>query len=63
MGFDAPDIVWSQCQSTLQSELPEQQYNTWIRPLKIKYFQEDQGGRRRLTTLDRSSLGGLRDHL
>ena len=43
MGFDAPDIVWSQCQNTLQSELPEQQYNTWIRPLKIKYFQEDQG--------------------
>jgi chromosomal replication initiator protein len=42
MGFDAPDIVWSQCQNTLQSELPEQQYNTWIRPLKIKYFQEDQ---------------------
>ncbi len=41
MGFDAPDIVWSQCQNTLQSELPEQQYNTWIRPLKIKYFQED----------------------
>ena len=42
MGFDSPDIVWSQCQNTLQSELPEQQYNTWIRPLKIKYFQEDQ---------------------
>jgi len=42
MGFDAPDIVWSQCQNALQSELPEQQYNTWIRPLKIKYFKEDQ---------------------
>ena len=41
MGFDAPEIVWSQCQSQLQNELPEQQYNTWIRPLKIKYFDAD----------------------
>jgi len=39
MGFDASEIVWSQCQTQLQSELPEQQYNTWIRPLKLKYFQ------------------------
>jgi chromosomal replication initiator protein len=41
MGFDAPEIVWSQCQSQLQNELPEQQYNTWIRPLKLKYFDAD----------------------
>ena len=41
MGFDAPEIVWSQCQSQLQNELPEQQYNTWIRPLKLKYFDVD----------------------
>jgi len=41
MGFDAPEIVWSQCQNQLQSELPEQQYNTWIRPLKLKYLQGD----------------------
>ena len=41
MGFDAPEIVWSQCQSQLQNELPEQQYNTWIRPLKLKYFDSD----------------------
>ena len=41
MGFDAPKIVWSQCQSQLQNELPEQQYNTWIRPLKLKYFDAD----------------------
>ena len=41
MGFDAPEIVWSQCQSQLQNELPEQQYNTWIRPLKLKYFDTD----------------------
>ena len=42
MGIDVPESVWSQCQSQLRNELPEQQYNTWIRPLKIKYFQEDQ---------------------
>ena len=41
MGFDAPEIVWSQCQTQLQNELPEQQYNTWIRPLKLKYFDGD----------------------
>lgn len=41
MGFDAPEIVWSQCQTQLQNELPEQQYNTWIRPLKLKYFDVD----------------------
>ncbi|MGB2241966.1 MAG: chromosomal replication initiator protein DnaA [Porticoccaceae bacterium] len=41
MGFDAPEIVWSQCQTQLQNELPEQQYNTWIRPLKLKYFDSD----------------------
>lgn len=41
MGFDAPEIVWSQCQKQLQNELPEQQYNTWIRPLKLKYFDSD----------------------
>jgi chromosomal replication initiator protein len=41
MGFEAPEIVWSQCQSQLQNELPEQQYNTWIRPLKLKYFDAD----------------------
>ena len=35
MGFDAPESVWSQCQSQLQNELPEQQYNTWIRPLTL----------------------------
>ena len=35
MGFDVPETVWSQCQSQLRSELPEQQYNTWIRPLIV----------------------------
>lgn len=43
MGFNAPESVWSQCQSRLQSELPEQQYNTWIRPLTIKHLSGSYG--------------------
>ena len=35
MGFNVPESVWSQCQSQLRDELPEQQYNTWIRPLTV----------------------------
>ena len=35
MGFDVPNSVWSRCQSQLRDELPEQQYNTWIRPLTV----------------------------
>ena len=30
--------IWQQCLACLQDELPSQQFNTWIRPLKI---QED----------------------
>jgi chromosomal replication initiator protein len=26
--------LWSRCVSTLQAELPEQQFNTWVRPLQ-----------------------------
>ena len=29
-------MVWAECQTMLRSELPEQQYNTWIRPLTIQ---------------------------
>ena len=43
MGFDAPQSVWSQCQSQLQSELPEQQYNTWIRPLTLNQYETGYG--------------------
>jgi chromosomal replication initiator protein len=28
-------VVWQQCLACLQDELPSQQYNTWIRPLKV----------------------------
>lgn len=31
-----PESVWSNCLHRLQSELPEQQFNTWIRPLKVE---------------------------
>ncbi|MCP5121235.1 MAG: chromosomal replication initiator protein DnaA [Pseudomonadales bacterium] len=29
-----PEVVWQQCVNRLQDELPSQQFNTWIRPLK-----------------------------
>jgi chromosomal replication initiator protein len=29
----AHDSLWAQCLTALQAQLPEQQYNTWIRPL------------------------------
>jgi chromosomal replication initiator protein len=50
MGFNPPESVWSQCQSRLQNELPEQQYNTWIRPLTIRQFNNGYGS---------SSPGGM----
>ncbi|MDO3387687.1 chromosomal replication initiator protein DnaA [Gilvimarinus sp. SDUM040013] len=31
-----PESVWEYCVSSLQDELPSQQFNTWIRPLKIE---------------------------
>ena len=33
-GFILPEVVWQQCVNRLQDELPSQQFNTWIRPLK-----------------------------
>src|SRR5579883_1797792 len=32
MLVEAP--LWSRCLSTLEAELPEQQFNTWVRPLQ-----------------------------
>jgi chromosomal replication initiator protein len=29
-----PEVVWQQCIDRLQDEIPSQQFNTWIRPLK-----------------------------
>jgi chromosomal replication initiator protein len=44
MGLDVPEVVWSQCQNQLRSELPEQQYNTWIRPLMVQSSSDQIGG-------------------
>ena len=33
MGLELPEVLWNRCQNQLKNELPEQQYNTWIRPL------------------------------
>ena len=30
-----PESLWKLCASSLQGELPQQQFNTWIRPLQI----------------------------
>ena len=39
-GFLLPEIVWQQCVSRLQDELPSQQFNTWIRPLQARADDE-----------------------
>ena len=31
-----PQLLWEQCLNHLQNELPDQQFNTWIRPLKCE---------------------------
>ena len=36
MESNVDTMVWAECQTMLRSELPEQQYNTWIRPLTIQ---------------------------
>ncbi len=37
----ALDSVWPQCLAQLQAQLPEQQYNTWIRPLPMAETRRD----------------------
>ncbi len=37
----ALDSVWPQCLAQLQAQLPEQQYNTWIRPLPMADTRKD----------------------
>ena len=32
--MSAESTLWNQCTRVLQAELPEQQFNTWIRPLQ-----------------------------
>ena len=41
MDFNALQAIWSDCSKQLSDELPPQQFNTWIRPLKIQFFAGD----------------------
>ena len=45
----AESTLWNQCTRVLQAELPEQQFNTWIRPLQAV----DDGGVLRLLAPNR----------
>jgi chromosomal replication initiator protein len=35
-GIDLPEVVWQKCMDCLQEELPSQQFNTWIKPLRAE---------------------------
>lgn len=39
--MDLPASIWSRCISHLQSELPAQQFNTWILPLRVDEHNTD----------------------
>lgn len=53
MASEMPEMIWNQCQIQLRSELPEQQYNTWIRPLVTDNMPLDQAGELRLLAPNR----------
>jgi chromosomal replication initiator protein len=38
-----PELVWEKCVDCLQEELPSQQFNTWIKPLKAEVKPETDG--------------------
>jgi len=50
MDLNALQAIWTDCTKQLSDELPLQQFNTWIRPLKIQFFAGD-------SILGDSSLG------
>ena len=56
--MDLPVTIWSRCISHLQSELPAQQFNTWILPLKV---DERHAGALRLLAPNRFVLDWVRD--
>ena len=60
MGFSLPaeTTLWNRCIRDLQAELPEQQFNTWIRPLQAI---EDEG-RLRLLAPNRFVVDWLQEH-
>ncbi|MDR2881693.1 MAG: chromosomal replication initiator protein DnaA, partial [Azoarcus sp.] len=40
---------WPYCLACLEQELPEQQFNTWIKPLPVEYADDDGDGAPSLT--------------
>lgn len=56
--LSAESSLWNQCLRVLQSELPEQQFNTWIRPLQA----EDEGKVLRLLAPNRFVIDWLKQH-
>ena len=60
MGISLPaeTTLWNRCIRDLQAELPEQQFNTWIRPLQA--VEDD--GRLRLLAPNRFVVDWLQEH-
>ena len=56
--MSAESTLWNQCLRVLQAELPEQQFNTWIRPLQAV----DDGGVLRLLAPNRFVVDWLQQH-
>jgi len=56
--LSAENSLWNRCIRSLQSELPEQQFNTWIRPLQA----EEAEGQLRLLAPNRFVVDWLREH-
>ena len=55
--MELPKSIWEYCVSHLESELPAQQFNTWIRPLRA----ESSGGVLRLIAPNRFVLDWVND--
>ncbi|MBB5211762.1 chromosomal replication initiator protein DnaA [Microbulbifer hydrolyticus] len=53
------DSVWKQCAACLQDELPPQQFNTWIRPLRVS--DDSSEGELRLVAPNRFILNWVSD--
>ena len=56
--MSAESTLWNQCLRALQAELPEQQFNTWIRPLQAV----DDGKVLRLLAPNRFVVDWLQQH-
>ena len=56
--MSAESTLWNQCLRVLQAELPEQQFNTWIRPLQAV----DDGAVLRLLAPNRFVVDWLQQH-